>query len=508
MYQYTVQYAKLCGSLTTLKKYTDNTANDPIVRKTRQRVNMSSPMSMAMPPSQNTQNQQLMREETSGPAAGGVQKKKKKRKNKNKQAANTAQNGAAPNQQQQPPQQQQSNNSNDGQHASKTSKKGSRQRRADQKRKKDEESKAVEQQPPKKIHNEQSQAEEKRPAPKTQAQIDRKREARKRQAESKRKRKQESQANEQQPSKKKKEEDGMFEPPKQLLTSRMRPKKKQAARSKKKKEPEGEIFRPQKPVNHPNKVLEWYSTLDPVPVQDEQAMAKVVFLGRAKEHGMLRDQTKERIASIQNQCDLHHMTVGQACSFRRHLILQKNKFPNAQEKMGLGSETVIRKAATIFEDCIGAFLDQQKIPFFSETDQHRMQPNGCPNPDSLLRETVTLQCNKGGQAGVEINWVECKMFYGASTIPLNNKSAVGRILTTANKYVKLFGPGAICFRHGCGAQLASQLEQVGVVALDADTVDLSKLEAHSRTWCAGPDGTILPWETTIVAQWREGTTPD
>lgn len=57
------------------------------------------------------------------------------------------------------------------------------------------------------------------------------------------------------------------------------------------------------------------------------------------------------------------------------------------------------------------------------------------------------------------------MFYGASTIPSDNKSAVGCILPTATKYVKCHGPGAMIFAYGFGTQLEQQLLDVGVIAL-------------------------------------------
>lgn len=269
------------------------------------------------------------------------------------------------------------------------------------------------------------------------------------------------------------------------------PKKKGKTHGKEKKAIPEIIFRPSHPPSKRNKVLVWNSRLHHVPIKDEHAMKKIVFLGKGKEWGMLKDQPKERIAHITLQCKLHNMTLLQACSLRRHYILQSNKIPNSHERMGLGPEQVIRKAAEIFEDCVADFLKQKNIPYFTEIDQKRIQPKGMSTPDCLLKETVHLQW-KDSKEVAEINWVECKMFYGASTIPLDNKSAVGKILSTASKYFKLFGPGVICFRNGCGDQLAARLRDLGVVAVDADALDLLKLDTHARDWCAGLDGTLLP----------------
>jgi hypothetical protein len=92
-------------------------------------------------------------------------------------------------------------------------------------------------------------------------------------------------------------------------------------------------------------------------------------------------------------------------------------------------------------------------------------------------------------------WLEAKMFYGASTIPLDGKSAVGSLLRTAEKYVRFFGPGAMIFMHGCGEELAGRLSVAGVLVLDCSSKDMVALEPvreHQRTWCANDNGEILP----------------
>jgi hypothetical protein len=119
------------------------------------------------------------------------------------------------------------------------------------------------------------------------------------------------------------------------------------------------------------------------------------------------------------------------------------------------------------------------------------------------------------------------MFYGASTIPNDGKSAVGCVLSTATKYVKCHGPGAIIFLYGYGEQLAKQLLQLGVIPLDCsyhynyctknfanknsknssnastsncnnnirnmiDIIDLSDVIEHQKKWCANKAGVVLP----------------
>ena len=87
------------------------------------------------------------------------------------------------------------------------------------------------------------------------------------------------------------------------------------------------------------------------------------------------------------------------------------------------------------------------------------------------------------------------MFYGASSIAPDGKSAVGCLLHTAQKYVRVHGPGAMVFMQGFGDQLAASLQEVGVLCLDCSSntmIDLEAVEAHQRTWCADRHGNILP----------------
>jgi hypothetical protein len=91
--------------------------------------------------------------------------------------------------------------------------------------------------------------------------------------------------------------------------------------------------------------------------------------------------------------------------------------------------------------------------------------------------------------------IEVKMFYGASTIAQNNRSAVGCLLQTARKYVKLHGPGAMVFIYGCGDQLTTELNNEHVMVLDCsskDTVQLDGVDAHMRTYCCDSTGELMP----------------
>jgi hypothetical protein len=108
-----------------------------------------------------------------------------------------------------------------------------------------------------------------------------------------------------------------------------------------------------------------------------------------------------------------------------------------------------------------------------------------PTPDFLLQETIYLDSKP-------VNWIEAKMFYGASTIPDGTKNAVGGLLRSATKYVDRFGPGAFVFSCGYGSQLKRALEDKGAIALDARPLNLQKMKEHQRSWCANDRGQILP----------------
>lgn len=94
-----------------------------------------------------------------------------------------------------------------------------------------------------------------------------------------------------------------------------------------------------------------------------------------------------------------------------------------------------------------------------------------------------------------------KMFYGASTIPPDGKSAVGAILEKSRRYVDLYGDGAVVFLYGCGEKLARELAEIQVSVMDSggatgnsalrNHLSLHALQEHQRTWCADNDGNIL-----------------
>jgi len=128
-------------------------------------------------------------------------------------------------------------------------------------------------------------------------------------------------------------------------------------------------------------------------------------------------------------------------------------------------------------------------PDFRVRDGHCVQLDFDPRRDNGDNKRSATSSSQS--PATTINWIEAKMFYGASTIPANTPNAVGAILPKMNEYVSLYGAGAIVFMYGCGDVLARQLIDIGVVALDGRGLDLAIVEESQRGWCADARGTIL-----------------
>jgi hypothetical protein len=181
----------------------------------------------------------------------------------------------------------------------------------------------------------------------------------------------------------------------------------------------------------------------------------------------------------------------------------------SKETLGLGTSLNIKAAADLFEQAIAAYLTRNQIEYWDEDAQKQHFFKNNPGqllkatPDFIMKEPIQLKRytihNQTGERVVfeerTVHWLEAKMFYGASTLPLNDKkSAVGSILPKMKKYVELYGQGAIVFLQGCGELLASELAKIGVMALCCTSTDfdMTEVERQQRTWCADKHGNILP----------------
>ena len=177
----------------------------------------------------------------------------------------------------------------------------------------------------------------------------------------------------------------------------------------------------------------------------------------------------------------------------------------------LGSHLDIKASADLFEQCVESYLVEMGVQFWNEKDQKRMHEENKASmgsirqpltPDFRIKNGHSVQlvltngktgrnkqnCNQQSQI---IFWIEAKMFYGASTIPQSTNNAVGTILPKARQYVQYYGPGAIVFMYGCGVDLARELKQIGVLALDCQGIDLNRVMRHQLGWCGDDNGHVL-----------------
>eukprot|EP00980_Cylindrotheca_fusiformis_P003171 scaffold721_cov131-Cylindrotheca_fusiformis.AAC.61 len=247
------------------------------------------------------------------------------------------------------------------------------------------------------------------------------------------------------------------------------------------------------------KVLVWNSPTNHVPFASEEAMFDVLMPRKRNERGMMY-RYAFRVREINEKLKaVGGMTLLQALSLRRHYIRKFNPW-KSMATLGLGTDLEIRESAAIFEECVQEFLKDNNIPYWTEGDQRRMFKAAenagvlCGTPDFFLQHQVLLKKVSNGVVAEErkINWIEAKMFYGASTIPQGSPGAVGSLVPKLKKYVEAFGPGATCFMNGCGDRLAAELEEIGVSVLDCSgSVDIGRVQEHQRKWCATRDGRIL-----------------
>lgn len=282
-----------------------------------------------------------------------------------------------------------------------------------------------------------------------------------------------------------------------------------------------------------------------IPIGEEERLLPVLIHWGESERGMMKDQPEFRLERLQkvlewdrnddkqrakrNNSQKHNngnksgsheqantssysttqqISIIQSLSLRRHHLKLLN--PRcSMSALRLGKEEDVRNAAALFEICVETYLRSHGVDFLSEDDQRkkfdktmkgvpiyqRKQP---PTPDFMMKDghCVNLSLTSANDQSsttlpTSINWIEAKMFYGASTIPSGTPNAVGCILPKMQQYVSLYGTGAIIFMYGCGSQLATQLLEVGVVALDGRCLDLEKVEKHQKKWCSDSWGNIL-----------------
>ncbi|KAL3919763.1 MAG: hypothetical protein SGARI_007122 [Bacillariaceae sp.] len=164
------------------------------------------------------------------------------------------------------------------------------------------------------------------------------------------------------------------------------------------------------------------------------------------------------------------MTLPSLCSLRRHHIKLFCGNDMTMTQCGLGNVSDINKSARLFELAISKFLKSQGIQFRTEKqlkkEQQKVHGRVVATPDFSFATPVELKMGnstttKTSISTTSIHWMEVKMYYGASTIPAGSAGAVSTLMATAQKYVTMFGNGAMVFMQGCGDSLAKDLLNQG-----------------------------------------------
>ena len=262
------------------------------------------------------------------------------------------------------------------------------------------------------------------------------------------------------------------------------------------------------PSSAPRLVLNWTRLNPRYTRQQENALLHVLLCDHKIRHTLMARFPPRRIAQIRKACTKQRVPLEVALALRRLHIqrirsLRQSPLPKRRGPPG----HLTRRSAEIFERVVESYLRAQTLPFYNEDDQrqHNLACNLTrypPTPDFVFQYPITLRTivessvrNSIATVDHVIHWIDAKMFYGANSLPWDDSTtAVGGLLKTAQKYVRLFGRGAFIFLYGCGKELAEQLEREGVVALDGSTglLDLRQVYAHQRGWCSTDWGEILP----------------
>jgi len=263
--------------------------------------------------------------------------------------------------------------------------------------------------------------------------------------------------------------------------------------------------------------LSWQNCYPSIPVDLESAILTILLPHGAVERGMMKDHSPSRAKTIHDSCSKHGMQLEQALSLRRHHIKILNPQVKRMSQLGLGGNNDIQDARNLYNKAVLKYLNKNRIPFLTGEDRMGFRKsisgeNMSTSPDFILAGPVNLvslqPTNKGEPEDIkgepedikgepedieerQINWIEAKMYYGASIHDgaSNNGKA---ILSTARKYVENYGPGAFVFLYGCGSTLKGQLSDMGISVLDSGPLNLTKMEDQQRRWCANESGRLLP----------------
>ncbi|GMH58617.1 hypothetical protein TrRE_jg3628, partial [Triparma retinervis] len=200
------------------------------------------------------------------------------------------------------------------------------------------------------------------------------------------------------------------------------------------------------------RVVKWRRSRDVEERIEKRVIRDRLLTGSRREVGMSRALPLWRRGKLLEAAEKMGVNRATVLSLRRHHIKQNNMYMS-EDLLKLGTMDEKLAAANAFENCVGRYLDDLGVDYVGEDEQRLRNPPKIGHyhpgtPDFRFDVPFVIDDCEGRKW--EINWVEVKHFYGASTITWNNKSACGKIPKKATTYRENFGPGAYLFAYGVG----------------------------------------------------------
>lgn len=190
------------------------------------------------------------------------------------------------------------------------------------------------------------------------------------------------------------------------------------------------------------------------------------------ESGRGTDLPDSRIEAIRLESVARGFTFTAAMSLRRQLIRQLSldrpggAFFYSQK---MGDPAGMQEYATDFEKLTEEYLSiHLSVPF--RTQQELAAAGNVLTPDIYIPGGCMIN-------GQQVCWIDCKTYYGASSLAPDERLPVGKLRHQCDLYYEAFGPGALLFLNGFSSDLMSQagLKYEQVLLLDASPLDTSSL---------------------------------
>ena len=114
----------------------------------------------------------------------------------------------------------------------------------------------------------------------------------------------------------------------------------------------------------------------------------------------------------------------------------------------LGSPKGAQEYSRNFELTLESYLKSKAIKYLTEKEQLELG-NYVNTPDFLIQTPLLIN-------GQIVNWIDCKTFYGSSSLSTNLLLPIGKIKSQAERYTKEFGNGCFLFLSGFSRDLERQ----------------------------------------------------